>query len=99
LYFLPSDFGLLNYDLIGKTHRHIHIKYTKTSLKAKPIKASPSYAIMFKTIDSFRTAMANPRPLKLFNAALLQSLKRYFGAKSIRSLENVALEPIWVGHG
>ncbi len=40
--------------------------------------------------------MANPRPagrmqpLKLLNVALLWSLKnRYFGAKSIRSLENV----------
>ncbi len=41
----------------------------------------------------FRAAMANPRPLKLFNAALLQSLKkkRYFGAKSIRSLEKVQI--------
>jgi hypothetical protein len=57
--------------------------------------------------------MANPRPLKLFNVALLQSLKYgYFGAKLIRSLEKVqilalemtifqmlALEPILVGHG
>jgi hypothetical protein len=41
-------------------------------------------------------AMANPRPaghmrpLKLFNVALLESLKnRYFGVKSIRSLEEV----------
>jgi hypothetical protein len=42
--------------------------------------------------------MANPRPvgcmrpLKLSNVALLQSLKnRYFGAKSIRSLEKVQI--------
>jgi hypothetical protein len=36
--------------------------------------------------------MVNPRPLKLFNVALLQSLKnRYFGAKSIRSLKKVQI--------
>jgi hypothetical protein len=36
--------------------------------------------------------MANPRPLKLFNVALLQSLKnRYFGAKSIKSLEKIQI--------
>jgi hypothetical protein len=67
---------------------------------------------MQKTLSN--PAMANPQPLKFSNAALLQSLKkRYFGAKSIRSLEkiqilalkmaiffkNVVLEAIWVGHG
>jgi hypothetical protein len=31
------------------------------------------------------------RPLKLFNVALLQSEKFYFGGKSIRSLEKVQI--------
>jgi hypothetical protein len=36
--------------------------------------------------------MANPRPLKLSNAALLQFLKyRYFGGKSNKSLEKVQI--------
>jgi hypothetical protein len=57
--------------------------------------------------------MANPRPLKLSNAALLQILKNAilkqnrleFKKKSKFWLskwpffKNVALEPIWVGHG
>jgi hypothetical protein len=41
---------------------------------------------------SSRAAMANPRPLKLLNVALLQSLKnRYFGSKLFRSLEKVQI--------
>ncbi len=53
--------------------------------------------------------MANPRPLKLTNAALLQTLKEQnrlefqkkskFWASKWRFFKNVALEPIWVGHG
>jgi hypothetical protein len=36
--------------------------------------------------------MAKPLPSKLFNVALLQSLKNhYFGAKSIRFLEKVQI--------
>jgi hypothetical protein len=55
-----------------------------------------------------KTAMANPRPLKLSNMALLQSLLQfseisYFGGKSTKflnrvALKNMALEPIGVGH-
>jgi hypothetical protein len=38
------------------------------------------------------SAMANPRPLKLSNAALLQfSEKRYFGAISTKSLEKIQI--------
>jgi hypothetical protein len=35
--------------------------------------------------------MANPRPLKLSNAALLKPEKRFFGAKSIRSIEKIQI--------
>jgi hypothetical protein len=57
--------------------------------------------------------MANPRPLKLTNAAFLQTLKKAileqnrlefqkkfkFWPSKWRFFKNVALEPIWVGHG
>jgi hypothetical protein len=57
--------------------------------------------------------MVNPRPLKLSNAALLHYLKNafleqnrlglqkksYFWPSKWRFFKNVALEPIWVGHG
>ncbi len=57
--------------------------------------------------------MANPRPLKLSNAALLNPLKNAFLEQNWldpekkskfwpskwRFFKNVALEPIWVGHG
>jgi hypothetical protein len=67
----------------------------------------------------YRSAMANPRPagrmwpLKLTNAALLQTLKNAileqnrlefqkkfkFWPSKWRFFKNVALELIWVGHG
>jgi hypothetical protein len=57
--------------------------------------------------------MANQRPLKLTNAALLQTLKNAilvqnrlefqkkskFWPSKWRFFKNVVLEPIWVGHG
>jgi hypothetical protein len=57
--------------------------------------------------------MANPRPLKLSNAALLQTLKNAilkqnrlefkkktkFWPSKWPFFKNVALKPIWVGHG
>jgi hypothetical protein len=39
-----------------------------------------------------KPAMANPRPLKLSNAALLNSLKNaFFGAKLMRFLEKIQI--------
>jgi hypothetical protein len=46
----------------------------------------------------FRAAMANKRPLRPLNVALLQSLKhRYFGGKL--SIKNLAFELNRVGQG
>ncbi len=60
-----------------------------------------------------KSAMASPRPLKLFNVALLRSLKNAILEQNRlhlqkrsklwpskwRFFKNVALDPIWVGYG
>jgi hypothetical protein len=78
-----------------------------------------AYFIFLSEIYNSTSAMANPRPagrmrpLKLTNAALLQTLKiaileqnrlefqkkSKFWPSKWRFFKNMALEPIWVGHG